>query len=506
MLIKRADNYDVIVVGGGLSGMHAAVEANKKGAKVAIISKKKAGKSGASVVSKSIHRFAPKDPSFKIDFTNKALEAGRFINDKALMEILINNGSDSVENLLSYLPSLYFNKKSLEDMLYSNIAYHNPKKGVFLTSKIREYIERHTSISIFDNFMGVEIMTKNNSVCGLITENKNDLHYFTAKCIVLATGGYAYIYRETSTTNDATGDGIAMALRKGLPLTDMEFVQFYPYRVISPAIHDIFPNLFSEGAIFLNEKNERFMQDFPKKELENRDVLAREIFKQKEVFLNLDNCSIPYLTKESPELLEIQKKYPETPLKVVPKAHFSMGGIRINPDCSTGLRGLYACAEVTGGLHGANRLAGYALTETAVFGPVAGKNAALYAESREYEDIIPEAPFLPQIGRDDIKVIKHQLRDVMWEKAGIVKNEEGLLAAHSIILEMKTKLEQSKPAILKDWIETYNMLSLAFVMTESSLLRKESRGAHFRSDYPDENNKFLGNFVYTGFDMDFNKL
>jgi len=286
----------------------------------------------------------------------------------------------------------------------------------------------------------------------------------------------------------------------------MEFVQFYPYRVVSPAIHDIFPNLFSEGAIFLNEKSERFMQDFPNKELENRDVLAREIFKQKEVFLNLDNCSIPYLSKESPELLEIQKKYPGTPLKVVPKAHFSMGGIRIKPDCSTGLHGLYACAEVTGGLHGANRLAGYALTETAVFGPIAGKNAALYAESKEYEDIIPEEPFLPQIGRDDIKVVKRQLRDVMWEKAGIVKNEEGLLEAHSIILEMKAKLEQSKPTILKDWIETYNMLSLAFVMTESSLLRKESRGAHFRSDYPDENNMFLGNFVYTGSDLDFNKL
>ncbi len=506
MLIKRASKYDVIVVGGGFSGMHAAVEANKNGANVAIISKKKTGKSGASVVSKSIHRFAPKDSSLKTDYINKALEAGRFINDKALMEILVDNGSDSVENLLSYLPNLYFNNKSLDDMLYSNIAYHNPKKGLFLTSKIREYIESHTSISIFDGYMGVEIMTKNDSVCGLIAENNNELQYFSAKSIILATGGCAYIYRETSTTNDATGDGIAMAMRKGLPLTDMEFVQFYPYRVVSPAIHDIFPNLFSEGAIFLNEKNERFMQNFPNKELENRDVLAREIFKQKEVFLNLDNCSIPYLSKESPELLEIQKKYPGTPLKVVPKAHFSMGGIRIQPDCSTGLNGLYACAEVTGGLHGANRLAGYALTETAVFGPIAGKNAALYAHSKEYENAIPEAPFLPQIGQDDIKVVKRQLRDVMWEKAGIVKNEDGLLEAQSIILEMKAKLQKSEPTSLKDWIEAYNMISLALVMIESSLQRQESRGAHFRSDYPDENNKYLGNFVYTESDLELIKL
>lgn len=507
MLINQTGQYDVVVVGGGLSGMHAAIESSRNGAKVAIISKKKTGKSGSSVVSKSIHRFAPTDLSMQSVYLKKALEAGRFINDRELMKVLINKGSDSVENLLLYLPSLYFNSKSLDEMLYSNISYHNPKKGVFLTSKIREYIEKHTCISIFDGFTAVEIMTKGNSVCGLIVENNNELQYFSAKSIILATGGYAYIYKETSTTNDETGDGIAMALRKGLPLSDMEFVQFYPYRVVSPAIHDIFPNLFSEGAVFLNEKNERFMDDFPNKELENRDVLAREIFKQKEVFLNLDNCSVPYLLKESPELLKIQEKYPGAPLKVVPKAHFSMGGIRIQSDCSTDLGGLFACGEVTGGLHGANRLAGYALTETAVFGPIAGRNAALYAQSKKQEDITPGAAFLPQIGQDDIKPIKRQLRDVMWEKAGIVKSKKTLLEAQTTISELKSLLGKSQPYKLKDWVEAYNMLNLAAIMIESSLLRKESRGAHFRSDYPDENDAFLGNFIYQqGSDMDFNKL
>jgi aspartate oxidase len=505
MLINIACQYDVIVVGGGLSGMHAAIESSRLGARVAIISKKKTGKSGGSVVSKSIHRFSPKDPSFKRAYQNKALEAGRFVNDRALMKVLIENGSDSVENLLSYLPNLYLNKNSLDYLLSSNTAYHNPKKGIFLTSKIREHIENLTNISIYDSFTAVELMTKNNSVCGLIVENNNELQYFSAKCIILATGGYAYIYRETSTTNDETGDGIAMALRKGLKLTDMEFVQFYPYRVVSPAIHDIFPNLFSKGAIFLNEKNERFMADFPKQELENRDILAREIFKQKEVFLNIDNCPLSYLLRESPELLDIQKKYPGKPLKVVPKAHFSMGGISIHSDCSTALNGLYACGEVTGGLHGANRLAGYALTETAVFGPIAGRSAALYAQSKKHEDTAPEALFLPRIGQDDIKEIKRQLRDIMWEKVGIIKNEEGLLDAQSIIIELKDQLEKSQPASLKKWLETYNMLSLALVITESSLLRRESRGAHFRSDYPLEDDNYLGNFVYDGSDYDFNE-
>ena len=506
MLIKKAGQYDVLVVGGGLSGMHAAIEANKNGASVAIISKKKTGKSGASVVSKSIHIFTPKIAIPQKQTICKIFQAGRFVNDKALMEVLVDNGSDSVENLLSYIPNLYLNKKNSDGTLYSNIAYHNPKKGFFITSAIREFIDKHTCISIFDGFTGVEIMTKNNSVCGLIVEKNNEFQYFSAKSIILATGGYAYIYKETSTTNDETGDGIAMALRKGLSTVDMEFVQFYPYRVVSPAIHDIFPNLFSEGAIFVNEKNERFMEKFPKKELENRDILAREIFRQKEVFLNLDTCSVSYLLKESPELLEIQKNHPGKPLKVVPKAHFTMGGIRIQSDCSTDLDGLFACGEVTGGLHGANRLAGYALTETAVFGPIAGRNAALYAQNRIHGDIIPEAPFLPQAGQDDIKAIKRQLRDMMWKKVGIVKSEEGLLEAKSVIIELKSELEKTQPSSLKDWIETYNMLILADIIIESSLLRKESRGAHFRSDYPFEDDNYLGNFVYKMPDFELIKL
>lgn len=496
MSINFAGQFDVIVVGGGLSGMHAAIEATRNGTNVAIISKKKTGKSGASVVSKSIHRFSPEDPDLRRNYFNRALEAGRYMNDKALLKVLVDNGSDAVKKLLSYIPNLYLNNKSDDGLLYSNIAYHNPKKGVFITSRIREYIEDHTCISIFDGFTGVEIMTKNNSVSGLIVEKDNELQYFLAKSIILATGGYAYIYKETSTTNDETGDGIAMALRKGLSAIDMEFVQFYPYRVVSPAIHDIFPNLFSEGAIFVNEKNERFMESFPKKELENRDTLSREIFNQKEVFLKLENCSTSYLLKESPELLAIQKKYPNKPLKVVPKAHFSMGGICIKPDCSTDLDGLFACGEVTGGLHGANRLAGYALTETAVFGPIAGKNAALHAKDKNHEAINPEITFLPRIGQDNVIAIKKQLRDTMWKKTGIAKSKEELLDAQETISKLKSQLDKCQPSKLKDWIETYNMLIVAHVMIKSSLLRQESRGAHFRSDYPDENDAFLGNFVY----------
>lgn len=178
--------------------------------------------------------------------------------------------------------------------------------------------------------------------------------------MILCCGGAGNVYAATSNTRDVTGDGYAMAARCGLPLRGMEFVQFYPYRIYSPKRADIFPDLFDHGAVLRNEKGERFMDcaKYPMKELENRDVVARAEFAEKEVRLDLSGCDKAYLERECPNIARMARDNPDKPLLIRPVAHFFMGGVPLRTDCSTDVAGLYACGEVTGGLHGANRLAG----------------------------------------------------------------------------------------------------------------------------------------------------
>jgi aspartate oxidase len=500
--------FDVIVLGGGLSGLHAAIAAEKAGAKVALISKKKAGRSGSSVVSKSVHRFSPNEEGLKNDYFNKAMEAGRHINDPSLLRILLNQGASAVRQLIDYYPPMVFNEKESGTSLQSNLAYCHPKKGIHLTVPMLDYIRRHTKIEVFDAYVAYDLMVKENHISGVFLEKNNTLYTMACNALVIATGGFAYLYSETSSTNDATGDGVAMALRKGISVTDMEFTQFYPYRVVSPAIHDIFPNIFSEGAYFTNEKGERFMADYPKKELENRDILARAIFNQKSVYLNVKSCNQSFLEKECPELLSIIDRYPNTPLKVVPKAHFTMGGLVVNQTCATSVPGVYACGESVGGVHGANRLAGYALTETAVFGPIAGDHAAKHAIAldRTVRACTFETDLLPTLGNTNVLPLKKAIRETMWEYVGIQKSQTSLLKAEEILCQLKSQFDLIQPSKYKDWIETHHLLSLSFIVIRASLRRQESRGAHYRIDCPEEQIEFLGNYCFDGHQLRFQSI
>ena len=278
-----------------------------------------------------------------------------------------------------------------------------------------------------------------------------------------------------------------MALRLGLPLTGMEFVQFYPYRIYSPRRADIFPDVFEHGAVFRNERGERFMDapEYPAKELENRDVVARAMFGQKEVRLDLSGCDLAYLEQECPNIYAMYAEDPARPLLLRPVAHFFMGGVPLRPDSSTAVGGLFVCGETAGGLHGANRLAGSALTETVVFGHAAGRSAA--ADSRPGASV-PEpvleraAATLPEPGEDELDDLRARLREMMWKNVSLLREESGMEEALAGIREIGGELAHRRPRSLREWSELRNMLAVAEAVTRAALERRGSLGAHYRSD------------------------
>lgn len=315
---------------------------------------------------------------------------------------------------------------------YPYLACCSPKQGRILTKAVREKLNEYPNITVEDGVTVCDILTENDRAQGVLALCGEEMRVYPAKTVILCCGGAGNVYAATSNTRDVTGDGYAMAARCGLPLRGMEFVQFYPYRIYSPKRADIFPDLFDHGAVLRNEKGERFMDcaKYPMKELENRDVVARAEFAEKEVRLDLSGCDKAYLERECPNIARMARDNPDKPLLIRPVAHFFMGGVPLRTDCSTDVAGLYACGEVTGGLHGANRLAGSALTETVVFGAIAGKNAAEYAaaDADTPETAAAAGRVLstyPELGTDPLRDLRDDLRETMQKDASVIRTKEG---------------------------------------------------------------------------------
>ena len=206
---------------------------------------------------------------------------------------------------------------------------------------------------------------------------------------------------------------------------------------------------------------------------------------QKEVALDLSGCDMAYLERECPNIAAMYKKDPSRPLLLRPVAHFFMGGVPLRKDCSTDVKGLFVCGEVTGGLHGANRLAGSALSETVVFGRVAGEGAA---RGEKAPDGWPETAreellrTYPEPGEDDLRELKQRLRDVMWRYVSVVRESRGMETALREIGSIQGELREKRPADLRSWQELRSLLFTAEQVTEAARNRKESLGAHYRAD------------------------
>ncbi len=219
---------NVLVIGRGLAGMYAAIEAFGLGKQVMILSKGRVGASGSSLVSMSVHRFAPEEPGLMAEHRRRFLASGGGIQNLLVAEILVQEGAQAVESLRQFDLPLEYYSLDTEAGSFHYMACCSPKTGRKLTLPLRSYIETKTTITLKENVMAFDLVTSNGQVAGALCECGGKVFYYPADAIILATGGSGNIFRYTSNTSDLTGDGYAMALRCGLPLVDMEFVQFYP--------------------------------------------------------------------------------------------------------------------------------------------------------------------------------------------------------------------------------------------------------------------------------------
>ncbi|GAB7386456.1 hypothetical protein BSNK01_02910 [Bacillaceae bacterium] len=370
---------DVLVIGGGQAALRAAIAAREAGASVVMAAKGRIGSGGSSVISDGVHSAIFTDGDSPQNFFEDIIRGGRGINDPNLAHILAAECTARVWELAEkFGVDLHFERQvATPGHSFPRRVYAGGGTGRSVTQALRNYA---LSIGIrFCEQTWVVDLLREGRVIGAVGLHGDEWIVFFAGSTILASGGIGGLYAHSDNPNDVTGEGIGMAWRHGAALRDMEFIQFYPYRLVYPQNLDLYTKIFAKGARMLNEKGERFMEGYPKKELETRDVLCYEMYRQGKVFLDLSAVKREDLAADSPRLHQLLAKGYDGELLLAPVEHYSIGGIQVDGEGRTGIEGLYACGECTGGLHGANRLGGGALTEALVFGARAARGGRRFA-------------------------------------------------------------------------------------------------------------------------------
>jgi fumarate reductase (CoM/CoB) subunit A len=518
---------DVLVIGSGGAGCRAAIEARKHELDVIIVSKGLSFKSGCTTLAEGGYNaafgYVDKEDSIEAHFDD-TMKGGAYLNDPELVKILVEEAPERLKELENFgalfdrQESGKLNQRPFGGQTYRRTCFQGDRTGHEMMTALKEEVTR-LGIENVEEIVITSLITdeSNRSVqgaCGISIRTSNFI-IFQSKSTILATGGAGWLYPVTSNAMQKTGDGYALAYNVGSDLLDMEQVQFHPTGMLYPESRKgvlITEAARGEGGRLINAKGERFMEKYdPRGELATRDVVARAIYQEiiegrgtprGGVYLDVTHLSRKIIEDKLEtmllQFLDVDLDIREEPMEVAPTAHHFMGGTRINEHGETSTKNLFAAGEVTGGVHGANRLGGNALADTQVFGKRAGESAAKNALNTKstfnMEQAIAEQDRIQILFKDGDYYpfeIKKELEEVMWKYVAIIRNKKGLETALERINELKVMLSNLKvPDLgefnkdLQDALEIENMLNIADLVATSALIREESRGAHYRSDYP----------------------
>lgn len=518
---------DVLIIGSGGAGSRAAIEVDDAGLKATIVSKGLSFRSGCTGMAEggynAVFKTVDKDDSIEAHI-HDTLKGGSFLNDKKLVEILVNESPKRLIDLENY-GALFDRQESGEidqrpfgGQTYRRTCYQGDRTGAELLNALKEEIIRR-DIECIEEVMITSLVTDDDQVIGATGLDLKDstLIYFKAKSVILASGGAGQLYPVTSNTFQKNGDGYAISYRAGAKLVDMEQIQFHPTGMVAPESKKgvlVTEAVRAEGGKLINSEGERFMSKYApeKMELATRDVVARSIYQEiiegrgtenGGVYLDISHLDDDYIDEKLETMVlqfeNVGVDIKHGPIEVAPTAHHFMGGLKINPDASSSLKNLFGAGEVCGGVHGANRLGGNALADTQVFGKIAGVSASEAAkatemktndeqvkeEAKRIESIIKEGSIKPQEFKENIK-------NLMWEKVAIVREEKTLNEALKELYKMQENLDKLDVSDKKQYntelvtaLEVINMVEICILTVKSAILRRESRGAHFRSDFPE---------------------
>lgn len=511
---------EVLVVGGGLAGLSAALEARRAGRHVLLLSKRRAGRSGNTILAAcNMSGFFPGGGDTVADFIDDTLAGARGLADPELVDVLARGAAEAIPFLEGC--GIRFVGEAGRLQCKRIPGHRRPRtvctehrgipvatSGLSLTLPLLA-AARDAGVRVLEGAAAVRLVRHDGRVQGVVAVG-DDGRPWRIRCgaVVLACGGGGRLYGRSNNTRDITGDGFALAYDAGAELRDLEFVQFHPAMGIAPVKVILPTTLFGDGALLRNRDGKRFLLDsVPAGEGEaTRDEMSRAIYREVEagrgveggVFLDL--AAIPRSLAEARygdlwRLLERRGCDPaKDPLVVGLAVHFVMGGMTIDRHGASTVPGLYGAGEVTGGVHGANRLGGNALMEAVVFGRVAGRSAA-HGPLPPPDDFPADfaSPFSE--GRADaLQTIRGEVRSLLWQGAGVIRSRGTLERGLERWREAAGRFADYAPAGgLSLWFETRNMLAVSRMILEAALHRCESRGAHFRSDFPTaDDQRWLG--------------
>ncbi|MFA5292282.1 MAG: L-aspartate oxidase [Phycisphaerae bacterium] len=502
---------DCLIIGAGVAGLRAAIEAAANGCEVVLVCKKTLEDSNTWNAQGGIASVLDAGDSFASHIKD-TLNTGCGICDNDTVERVVNDGPGLVRELLKW--GAEFDKKqdgSISITLegghsHARIAHalgDNTGKAIAqaLINKVRQF----DNITIIENYYTVDLITSDDGDClGVIGHNsKGMMEIIWAKTTILATGGAGRLYRETTNPEVATADGLAVAARAGAVLCDMEFMQFHPTTLyIAGASRALITEtLRGEGAILRDINNYAFMAEYHRDaELASRDIVSRAILSQMlktgatHVFLDIRHFDKNYFAKRFPLISELVTSFDidisKDLIPVRPSAHYMIGGVKTDSMARTNIANLFACGEVAStGLHGANRLGSNSLLEGLVFGRIAGSQAAEQS-SRDGVSLKKFRYDIPQSDRSrlDTADVLNSLRSLMWRNVGITRLAKPLAEAQEIISFWQRYVLDKVFDLPQGW-ECQNMLTVCLMMAKAAEARTESRGVHFRSDFPQADDK-----------------
>jgi L-aspartate oxidase len=383
------------------------------------------------------------------------------------------------------------------------VVHAEDATGKEVSSSLAEIVKNNKNIKVLENHICVDLITNKNRCIGayVLDIETNKVEAFSAGASILATGGASKVYLYTSNPDGSSGDGIGLAWRAGCVVENLEFNQFHPTCLYHPEAKSflISEALRGEGAFLRNDKKERFMEKYDSRlELAPRDVVARSIDKEmkisgaENVFLDISHRDTQEIKNEFPNIYEQCKKFgfdlTQEPIPVVPAAHYTCGGVKVDLNSQTNIKGLYAIGEVSStGLHGANRMASNSLLECVVFAKKAAEH--IYTYFHENNESIKEWDISKVTQTQEGVIIKHnwdEIRRLMWDYVGIVRSNNLLQRANIAmkVINEEVNYFYGKYLISSDLIELRNLALVANLTIKSALKRKESRGLHYSLDYP----------------------
>jgi len=516
--VAERHHTDVLVIGGGAAGLSAALPLAEF-AQVTVLCK--GGVEGGSTNWAQGGLAAVTDPSDTVEaHVQDTLIAGDGLCGEEAVRFTIKGGEAAVARLVNWGVEFDTEEDPAKGYHLTREGGHSARRvlhvadrtGSAIANSLWKQASAHPNIHIENDQVAVDLITTDrfgvhpNRCIGAYVYNGNtqEVDVYQARCVVLATGGASKVYLYTSNPDGATGDGIAMAWRAGASVANMEFNQFHPTCLFHPHAKSflISEAVRGEGGILRLPNGERFMERFDDRlELASRDIVARAIDHEMKrlgadcMYLDITHAEKGLVEHHFPTIharcLEFGIDMTKDPIPVVPAAHYTCGGVVVDLNGATDIPGLYAAGETTcSGLHGANRLASNSLLECLVFGHAAAEHIeANYAS-------MPSPPDPPMwdasqvVNSDENVVLSHnwdELRRFMWDYVGIVRTHKRLERARHRVDLLKNEVHEyySNYQVGPDLLELRNLLTVADLIVESAMQRRESRGLHWTLDYPD---------------------